>query len=381
MLSDVSVEDWKTYFRWMTVNSAANSLPKRFDDEFFNFYAKTLSGVKEQQARWKRCSNITDAVVGEALGAEYVKTAFTPEAKKRMNELIDNLFAAYRERIQQVDWMSAETKEKALVKLNAYKRKIGYNENPRGYNGLKLDRKSYFGNLVRAEQFETLRDLQDIGKPVDKTRWVFTPPTVNAGYIAQYNEIDFPAGILQPPFFNFKADDAINYGAIGAVIGHEITHGFDDKGSKYDAEGNLKSWWTEADRKQFEEKASCVSKQFSGYEVMPGVMINGDLTLGENIADLGGLTMAFNAFKKAQAKNPQPSIDGFTPDQRFFLGYAQVWASKYTPQALGLQAQNDVHANARFRVNGPLSNLSYFAEAFSCKVGDKMVRDNRCEIW
>jgi putative endopeptidase len=381
MLADVPIEDWKVYLRWMFLNDAANALPKKFDDERFNFYSRTLSGVQEQQARWKRCADTTDGVVGEALGAEYVKKAFTPEAKKRMNELIDNLFAAYRERINQLDWMSPETKEKALFKLNAYKRKIGYNENPRGYKGLKLDRKSYFNNLVRATQFETNRDLQDIGKPVDKTRWVFTPPTVNAGYIAQYNEIDFPAGILQPPFFNFAADDAINYGAIGAVIGHEITHGFDDKGSKYDAEGNLKSWWTPADRTKFEEKAACVSKQFTGYEVLPGVNINGDLTLGENLADLGGLTMAFNAFKKAQAKNPQPVIDGFTPEQRFFLGYAQVWASKYTPELLRLQVQNDVHANARFRVNGPLSNLPYFAQAWGCKTGSKMVRQDACQIW
>jgi putative endopeptidase len=381
MMTDVSLADWKTYLRWMTVNDAANALPKRFDSEHFNFYSKTLSGVQEQEARWKRCSAMTDGVVGEALGAEYVKKAFTPEAKKRMNELIDNLFAVYRERIQNLDWMSPATKEKALIKLNAYKRKIGYSDNPRGYAGLTLDRKSYFDNLIRFTRWDINRDLQDIGKPVDKTRWIFTPPTVNAGYIAQYNEIDFPAGILQPPFFNFAADDAINYGAIGAVIGHEITHGFDDKGSKYDAEGNLKPWWTDEDRKKFDEKTSCVSDQFSEFEVLPGVKINGPLTLGENLADLGGLTLAYNAFMKSQAAHPQPSIDGFTPAQRFFLGYAQVWASKYTDESLKLQVQNDVHANARFRVNAPLANLPYFAEAWGCKVGDKMVREKRCQIW
>ena len=381
MLKDVPLNDWKVYLGWMVLNDAAPYLPKRFVDENFDFFSRTLRGIKEQQPRWKRCVNVVDSTVGEALGAEYVKKAFTPDAKRRMNELIDNLFAAYRERLEQLDWMSPETKEKALAKLATYKRKIGYNEKPRGYAGLKIDGKSYFGNVRSSAQFEIARSLRDMGNPVDRTRWGFSPPTVNASYNPLYNEITFPAGILQPPFFNFEADDAINYGAIGAVIGHEITHGFDDSGSKFDAEGNLKSWWTPEDRKRFEEKASCVSKQFSGYEVLPGTFIKGDLTLGENIADLGGLTMAYNAFKKAQAKKPQQTIDGFTPEQRFFLGYAQIWAEKSTPETMKLLVQTDPHANPRFRVNGPLSNMPMFAEAFGCKVGDRMMRGDRCQIW
>jgi putative endopeptidase len=357
-------------------------LPKKFEDESFDFYGRTLTGAKEQQPRWRRCTSIVDGMVGEALGQTYVKRAFTPEAKKRMDDLINNLFAAYRERLAQLDWMSPETRQKALEKLNTYQRKIGYPDKLRGYTGLKVDRKSYFDNLVRASEFEEKRDLQDIGKPVDKTRWGMTPPTVNAYYSSVTNEIVFPAGILQPPFFNANADDAINYGAIGAVIGHEITHGFDDQGSKFDAQGNFKSWWTETDRKQFEAKADCVSNQFTSYEVLPGLNMQGKLTLGENIADLGGLTMAYKAYQKSLEGKPRPAnIDGFTPEQRFFFGYAQVWAGKSRDEAIRQQVQTDPHAIGRFRVNGPLSNLPVFAEAFQCKTGDKMVRDTRCQIW
>ena len=381
MMNDTPVDSWKTYLRLMVLNDAAQALPKKFADANFDFYSRTLRGIKEQQPRWKRCVAATDGAVGEALGAEFVKTAFTPQAKARMTELIDNLFAAYRERISQLDWMTPATKQKALAKLATYQRKIGFNEKPRGYAGLKIDRASYFGNIERASQFEIARDLQDIGKPVDRTRWGMTPPTVNAYYNPLYNEIVFPAGILQPPFFNPNADDAINYGAIGAVIGHEITHGFDDNGSKYDAEGNLKSWWTDEDRKLFDQKTSCVADQFSGYEVLPGLNMQGKLTLGENIADLGGLTMAYKAFQKAEAQKKQLTIDGFTPEQRFFLGYAQIWADKSTDENVRLQVQTDPHAIARFRVNGPLSNLPFFAETFQCKTGDKMLRDNRCQVW
>jgi putative endopeptidase len=277
--------------------------------------------------------------------------------------------------------MGAETREKALAKLAAFKRKVGYDESPRGYKGLKIDRKSYAENFARSAQFELTRDVQEIGRPVDKTRWDFTPQTVNAGYTAVYNEIIFPAGIMQPPFFDPNADDAVNYGAIGFAIGHEITHGFDNRGSRYDAEGNLKSWWAPDDRKKFEEKAACVSAQYGGYEVLPGVNINGELTLSENIADLGGLTIAYNAFKKALAKNPQPAIDGFTPEQRFFLSYARSFAAKATPEGLKLSVQTDVHSNQRFRVNGVLSNMPQFAEAFGCKAGRPLVRENLCQIW
>lgn len=382
MMADVPLDQWKTYLRWMVINSAAPRLSKAFVDENYNFFSRYLEGTKEQQPRWRICVNSTDRALGEALGAEFVKTAYTPEAQKRMNELIDNLFAAYRERIGQLDWMSPETKQKALVKLNAYQRKIGFNQTPRGYAGLKLSRKSYFENGSNISQFEVARNLRDINQKVDKTRWGFTPPTVNASYSPATNTITFPAGILQPPFFNFKADDAINYGAIGAVIGHEITHGFDDQGSQYDAEGNLKSWWTKEDRAKFEERASCVTNQFNGYQIQPNLNINGKLTLGENIADLGGLTMAYEAYKKSLVGKSEPGkIDGFTPEQRFFLGWAQVWADKTTDEFARQQVLTDPHSNARYRVNGPLSNLPQFAQAFGCKPGQAMVRNDICKIW
>ncbi len=382
MLTDVSISDWKTYLRWMTVNSAAPRLSKAFVDENFNFFSRYLTGTKEQQPRWRRCVGATDNAVGEALGAEYVKKAYTPEAQKRMSELIDNLFAAYREQIARADWMSDETRQKALVKLNAYQRKIGFNQNPRGYVGLKLNRKSFFQNGKNITEFEIARNLKDVNQKVDKTRWGFTPPTVNASYSPAQNTITFPAGILQPPFFNFKADDAINYGAIGAVIGHEITHGFDDQGSQFDAEGNLKSWWTKDDRAKFEERAACVTNQFNGYEIQPGLNINGKLTLGENLADLGGLTMAYAAFQKSMQGKPKPAnVDGFTPEQRFFLGWAQVWATKSTTEFERQQVLTDPHSNARYRANGPLTNLPQFAEAFGCKQGNAMVRTDFCKIW
>jgi len=382
MLTEVSVADWKTYLRWMAINSSAPRLSKAFADENFNFYSKYLTGTKEQQPRWRRCVGATDGAVGEALGAEYVKKAFTPEAQKRMSELIDNLFAAYRERLAELDWMSPETRQKALEKLDTYQRKIGFNQNPRGYAGLKLNRDSYFQNGKNIAEFEIARNLKDVNQKVDKTRWGFTPSTVNASYSPSQNTITFPAGILQPPFFNFKADDAINYGAIGAVIGHEITHGFDDQGSQFDAEGNLKSWWTKEDRSKFEERAACVTNQFNNYEVQPGLNINGKLTLGENIADLGGLSMAYAAFQKSLEGKPKPAnIDGFTPEQRFFLGWAQVWATKSTAEFERQQVLTDPHSHARYRANGPLSNLPQFAEAFGCKQGNAMVRTDFCKIW
>jgi putative endopeptidase len=284
--------------------------------------------------------------------------------------------------IQGLDWMSDATKQKALAKLAAYKRKIGYNRNPRGYEGLKIDRGAYADNVRRASAFQIARNAKDIGKPTDKTRWGFTPPTVNASYNSGNNDITFPAGILQPPFFNFQADDAINYGGMGAVIGHEITHGFDDQGSKYDAEGNLNMWWTPEDRKKFEERAACVIDQFSGYEVLPGVKIKGQRTIGENIGDLGGLNIAYTALMDDLKSKPAPGqIDGFTPEQRFFLGWAQVWAAKATEQGLRLQVETDPHSWAKYRVNGPLSNMPQFAKAFGCKDTDPMVRKTACLIW
>ena len=382
MMDYVSINDWKTYLRFMTINDAAPLLSSKFEDARFDFYGKYLSGQKEQQPRWRRCVSAVDGSVGEALGQEFVKTAFTPEAKARMNELIDNLFAAMKVRIGNLEWMSPETKVEAQRKLSTFKRKIGYPDVLRGYEGLTLSRKSYFENAYNSGQFQIIRNLQDIGKPVDKARWGMTPPTVNAYYSGTFNEIVFPAGILQPPFFNPKADDAINYGAIGGVIGHEISHGFDDQGSKFDAEGNYKSWWTPTDRTKFDERAMCVVNQFNGYEVQPGLNLNGKLTLGENIGDFAGLTIAYDAFQKAMADgNRQGEIDGFTPEQRFFLGWAQVWAAKGTTESERSQVLGDPHSLPRWRVNGPMSNMPQFAKAFGCKSGDAMVRKDMCEIW
>jgi putative endopeptidase len=382
MMNDVSINDWKTYLRWVVIRSSASNLPKAFRDEEFNFFSKYLFGQQEQQTRWKTCTAEVDAVVGESLGQEFVKKTFPIAAKMRMNELIDNLFAAYKERIVTLDWMSDATKKRALEKLAAYTRKIGYPDKLEGYKGLKLKRDAYFQNGMAAAEFGTKRNLAKATKPVDRSEWGMTPPTVNAYNNPQFNEIVFPAGILQPPFFGADSDEALNYGGIGAVIGHEITHGFDDEGAKYDAQGNLKTWWTDDDLKTFGQKGNCVVEQFNKYKVGGDVFMNGKLTLGENIADLGGLTMAFIAFENSLKGKPKTvGTDGFTPEQRFFLGWAQAWADKSSPQAEAYQAQNDPHAIARFRVNGPMANMPQFAEAFKCKQNQPMVRSDLCKIW
>lgn len=382
LMKEVPIADWQTYLRFMVVNSAAPSLSKKFADENFNFFGRYLSGAKERQPRWKTCVNATDGNLGEALGEQYIKRAFKPEARARMNEMIDNLLIAMKSRVSSLAWMGEETKAQAQRKLASFKRKIGSTEKLRGYKGLTVDKKSYAGNILRSRSFQVRRNLEDINKPVDRTRWGFTPPTVNASYSGSNNDITFPAGILQPPFFNFEADDALNYGGIGGVIGHEISHGFDDSGSRFDADGNLKMWWTAQDRTKFEERAACVIKQFGEYEVQPGLFINGKLTLGENIGDFAGLTVSYDAFMKSLEGKPRPAnIDGFTPEQRFFLGWAQVWAGKYTPEAERLQVETNTHSLPRWRVNGPLSNMPQFAKAFGCKSGQQMVRKDMCEIW
>jgi putative endopeptidase len=384
MLTEIPVADWKTYFRWHLITDSANALSSSFETESFNFYGKTLQGRKEQYPRWRRCVSSTDAGLGEALGQVYVGRAFTPEAKARMQTMVNNLIEAFRARITSNDWMSDETRKAALAKLAAFHQKIGYPDKWIDYSTLDVKRDSYVQNALRASAFSVRRDLNKIGKPIDRSEWGMTPPTVNAYNNWLQNEIVFPAGILQPPFFNAEADDAINYGAIGAVIGHEITHGFDDQGAKFDLEGNLKDWWTPADLKNFESRSDCVVKQFSGFEVEPGLNMTGKLVSGESIADLGGLTVAYTAFQKSLQGKPRPAdIDGFSPEQRFFLGWAQVWAEKYTPESARLQAQSDPHPLSRFRVNGPLSNMPEFASAFQCKVGDAMVRstEQRCQIW
>lgn len=382
MLKDVPVDAWRSYLRGVTISSAAPAIAKPFADEHFNFFGRYLSGQKERQPRWKTCVQATDQHLAEALGTEYANRAFKPEAKKRMDEMIDNLLAAMKERINDNEWMGEATKKQAQTKLSTFKRKIGYPDNLRGYKGLEIKRGPHINNIQRAVGFQIKRSYEDLGKPRDKTRWPYSAATVNASYSSANNDITFPAGILQPPFFNFNADDAINYGAIGGVIGHEITHGFDDQGSRFDAEGNLNMWWTADDRRNFEDRTSCLVKQWDAYEVEPGLFMVGKLALGENIGDFAGLTVAYDAFMKSLEGKPRPAnIDGFTPEQRFFLGWAQIWASKYTPEAERLQARNGPHSLPRWRVNGPLSNMPQFAAAFSCKAASPMVREKPCQIW
>ena len=383
LLTEVPMADWKTYLRWQVLRSAAPLLSKAFADESFNFYGRILTGAKEQQPRWRQCVGATDGAVGEALGQVYVAKYFTASDKARMNSLIDNLFAAFHERIGKLEWMSADTKKQAYAKLDAFGRKIAYPDKWKSYKGLQIDRNSYFANARRVNEFETQRNAKKAGKAVDRTEWGMTPPTVNAYYNPLNNEIAFPAGILRPPFFNPKADDAINYGGIGAVIGHEITHGFDDNGSRFDAAGNLRMWWSENDRKAFDQRAKCVEDQFSSY-LVGDLNIQGKLVLGESIADLGGVTMAYEAFQKSMQGKPRPAdIDGFTPEQRFFFGWAQVWAANARPEAERQQVLTDPHPAPRYRANGPLSNFPPFAAAFKCQAGDKMVRNDvtRCQIW
>ena len=384
MLTSVPLADWQTYLRWQLLNSSAAALSSKFEEEHFNFFSRILTGTREMEPRWQRCAVATDAALGEALGQAFIEKRFTPEAKARMSTLVDNLTRTFRERIQTRDWMSEATKQQALTKLVSITRKIGYPDKWRNYASVRLARDTYFENTRQALTFEARRNLDKIGKPTDRTEWTMTPPTVNAYYRPANNEIVFPAGILQPPFFDPQADDALNYGAIGAVIGHEMTHAFDDRGSQFDAKGDLKNWWTPEDRNKFATRAECVSEQFSGYKTTEGMNLNGKLVLSESIADLGGITMAYYALMKSLEGKPRPAnIDGFTPEQRFFIGYAVVWARNQRPEAERRQALTDAHALARYRTNGPLSNLKEFAAAFACNANDAMVRqaNRQCQIW
>jgi putative endopeptidase len=383
-LTSTPIDDWKTYLRWQRINGAASALSKKFVDEDFNFKGRVLTGTQEQQPRWKRCVRSTDAALGEALGQVYVQQAFPPAAKARALEMVKNLEAALKTDIGTISWMSDPTRTQAVAKLEAFMNKIGYPDKWRDYSTLSLDRDSFVANRMRANHFEQLRDLAKIGKPVDKTEWGMTPPTVNAYYNPQLNEIVFPAGILQPPFFDPNADDAVNYGAIGSVIGHEMTHGFDDEGAQFDAQGNLKNWFAEADLKNFHDRTNCVVAQFSGFTVEPGLNENGKLVVGESVADLGGLVIAYTAWQNSLKGKPKPAtIDGYTPEQRFFLAYAHGWATNIRPELARLLTNVDPHPLAKFRVNGPLSNMPQFTAAFQCKAGDKMVRadKDRCVIW
>jgi putative endopeptidase len=380
----VAPGDWKTYLRWQLVHSMARYLPAKFVAENFDFYGKTLTGTTEILPRWRRCTQAADGALGEALGQFYVERAFPPEAKAKAGAMVKNLMVGLREDIATLDWMSAATREQATKKLDAIQLKIGYPDKWRDYSGYRVDRGPYVDNELRSNEFETGYQLGKIGKPFDRSIWTVTPPTVNAYYSAQRNEIVFPAGILQPPFFDPNRDDALNYGAMGAVIGHELTHGFDDQGSKFDAQGNRNNWWTPEDLKNFQARGECIVKQFDGFEVEPGLHENGKLVEGESIADLGGLTIAYAALEKSFEGKPKPGeIDGFTPDQRFFLGWAIMWEGNTRPEFARLITQTDPHPLDHFRVNGPLSNMPAFAKAYGCGENSAMVRAEgaRCRIW
>jgi len=384
LLGDVPLDDWKASLKYLVISEAAPTLTRAFAAEDFNFNGRILSGQQEQQERWKRCVRAVDSNIGQLVGQEYVRRNFTPEAKRKMNALIDNLVSALREDIPTLTWMGPETKQAALGKLNAFQRRIGYPDKWRDYSNLRLTRDSYAENAVAARAFNFARNVQRIGKPDDPNEWgFFTPPTVNASYSPSQNNITFPAGILQPPFYDSNADDAYNYGGIGTVIGHEMTHGFDDQGAKFDAEGNLRNWWTPEDLKNFESRTSCVANQYSEFNVAQNININGKLVNGEAVADLGGATLALAAYEKSLQGKERKTIDGFTPEQRFFLGFAQVWGENMAPQEQTRRALTDPHAQGPFRVNGTVANMPAFEKAFGCTDNSKMVREasKRCSIW
>ena len=383
LMTAVPLEDWKAYLRWRILDTAAPSLSSAFVNEDFRF-GSTLSGAKEQLPRDKRCARATDAGLRDALGQAYVKQYFTPQARARALEMVNNLQSVFNDRLQTRAWMSDTTKAMARVKLAAFNKKIGYPDKWRDYSTLTIKPGPFYTNALAVREYERRRDLAKIGQPLDRTEWTMTPPTVNAYYSPTYNEIVFPAGILQPPFFDPNADDAVNYGGMGAVIGHEMTHGFDDQGAQFDAQGNLKNWWSSADLEKFKTGTGLVASQFDSYTVLDSVHVKGRLTLGENLADLGGLSIAYAALEKALAQKGRPQlIDGFTPEQRFFLAWAQIWRSNSTPEALRLRINTDPHAPARWRTDGPLSNMPEFAAAWGCKPGDPMVRPDsvRPVIW
>jgi putative endopeptidase len=384
LLASAPVEDWRGYLRWMLLSNTAPALSSPFVKESFRFNSTVLRGVSEMRPRWKRCLAFTDQALGEVLGQAYVRKNFTPDAKAKALEMVRNIRAELRTRVGELTWMSPETKKKAYAKLESIINKIGYPDTWRDYSKLEAKRGPFVTNLLRANEFETTRILRKIGQATDRSEWRMTPPTVNASYNPPTNGITFPAGIMQPPFFNTKADDAVNYGGMGGVIGHEITHGFDDKGRQFDSEGNLSGWWTDADNEEFNRRADMVREQFDGYVAIDSLHVNGKLTLGENIADLGGLLISHGAYRRSLKGKKEPApIDGLTGDQRFFLAWAQMWRAKARPELVRLLVNTDPHAPPEFRTNGPLSNIPAFAQAFRCKPGDPMVRaeSQRAQIW
>jgi putative endopeptidase len=384
------VEAWKSYLRWHVIHSSANDLPKAFFDENFAFFGKTLAGQKEPQARWKQCSAMTDRALGEAVGQDWVKQNFPPKAKASMDKLVAALEKSLGDDIKTLPWMSDETKKAAEQKLDSIRNKIGYPEKWRNFAGLKVDRNDLIGNADRSAVFERDFDLDHLGKPVNEKEWGMTPPTVNAYYDPSMNDINFPAGILQPPFFDFTIDPAVNYGGIGVVIGHEMTHGFDDQGSKYDEKGNLREWQTDADRKAFTERTGCLADEYSGFQAAPAhdgmteQKLNGKLTLGENTADNGGLRIAYMALLDALASEGKAitdKIDNYTEAQRYFIGFAQVWCQNQTEEVARQLALTDPHSPGRWRVNGSVQNFDEFGKAFGCSKGQPMYPVKSCRVW
>ena len=383
-LRETPLADWKTYLSWQLLNAKADVLSEPFVNENFEFQGKYLSGATEIKPRWKRCAESTDQLLGEALGKKYAEKYFPPEAKARAQEMVANIIAAMHDTLEGLTWMGPETKKRALEKLSMLYPKIGYPDKWKDYSSIPVSRASFWNNQAAAARWNVIDDdWKLIGKPTDRGRWGMTPPTSNAYYDPQLNEIVFPAGILQPPSFDMTAVDAVNYGSIGVVIGHEISHGFDDQGAKFDGQGRLKDWWTPEDKKRFEEKTACVARQFDGYFIEPDIHHNGRLVLGESIGDLAGAKIAYLAFQKAQAKHPAPTLDGFTPNQQFFIAWGQWRGDAIRPATQRKMIQGDPHPVAKFRVIGPLSNLPDFAAAFGCKEGSAMVRPraDRCEVW
>ncbi|MGD0162098.1 MAG: M13 family metallopeptidase [Candidatus Sulfotelmatobacter sp.] len=380
-LEKENLADWKVYLRWHLAHAYAPFLSSAFLNENFAFYGKTLRGQQELQPRWKRCTEYVDDDLGEALGQAYVEKYFSPQAKQEALKMVKEIDAAMEHDIDSLPWMSAATKQQALVKLHGMANKIGYPDKWRDYSKLEIVRGDELGNVERARKFEFARQLAKIGKPVDRGEWDMTPPTVNAYYNSQMNDINFPAGVLQPPAFDPASDAAPNYGDTGGTIGHELTHGFDDEGRQFDAHGNLRDWWTEEDGKEFVKRASCISDQYSTYTIIDDIKINGKLTLGEDVADLGGLILAYMAWKEDTKGQTLPPLDGLTPDQRFFVGYGQSWCGETRDETKRLRATVDPHSPEKYRTNGVVSNMPEFQEAFHCKAGSPMVNQNRCRVW
>ena len=381
-----NIEATRAYLRWHVAQSMSPVLASNFDNEHFDFYSKTLRGVQQQPPRWKRCVALVDRQLGEALGQEFVSRAFSPELKAKSLHMTRQIEDAMKKDIDSLDWMSGETKKKAQEKLAAIVNKIGYPDQWRDYSAYVVKPGDFAGNVERGNMFEQRRDLAKIGKPLDRSEWGMTPPTVNAYFNPQMNDINFPAGVLQPPLFDPKMDDAPNYGNTGGTIGHELTHAFDDEGRQFDANGNLKDWWTKKDAKAYEERAACIVDQYAQYTVVDDIKINSKLTLGEDIADLGGLILGWMAWKEEMASMPekaqaQASRDGFTPEQRFFIGNAQWACENNRPENLRVTAMTDPHSPGRFRVNGLVVNMPQFQQAFQCKAGQPMVKEKRCRVW